>query len=60
MIELQDLQVWAIADGAEGRVVLEWIERPAVSAVPARSHTIVITRSEAESLAKRITEALDA
>ena len=60
MIELQDLQVWAIADGAEGRVVLEWIERAPIAAVPARSRTLVIARAEAENLAKRIMEAIDA
>ena len=60
VIDLVDLQVWAINDGAEGRVVLEWIERSSETAVPACSHVIVIARSEAEHLAKLIMEAIDA
>ena len=60
MIELEGLQVWPIADGAEGRVVLEWVELDSDHRVPARNVTLVIARAEAANLAKRIQEALDA
>ena len=60
MIELEALEVWSIDDGAEGRVVLEWVERSTASGVPARAVSLVIAESEAHNLAQRIMDALDA
>ena len=58
MVNLEELQVFSIDDGASGLVIAAWVESSTVEGVPKVPHSILISNEEARLLAKELNAAV--